>query len=459
MKWHHLERVKDGKLRHPADALSWKHFDEKNSEFASDPRNVCLTLTSDGFNPYRSMNLNYSIWPVFVIPYNLPPWYVMKQPNFILSLIIPGPKSPGNKLDVYMQPFIKELKELWAGIDTFDASTNQNFKMKAAVISTISDFPGYANLSGWSTKGEYACPVCAFDKTSKWLDHGRKWCYMGHRRWLEPNHSSREDTRSFDGHQDLRQAPIPLSGDDILNQLKGVDFLVENVDKGPLKKKSIFFQLPYWKDLLLRHNLDVMHIEKNVCDNIVGTLLGQVGKSKDNLKARLDLEKWGIREELHPKRNPRNNNLSLPKACYVMTREEKDTFLETLKSIKPPDEYSSNISRCVQLKDRKLMGMKSYDCHMLMQEYLPIALRGTLPDHVSKVVIELCDFFRRICLKDLTEYDLRFLESRVVVTLCKMEQIFPPSFFTVMVHLVIHLVREVRLGGPVTFRWMYPIER
>lgn len=121
------------------------------------------------------------------------------------------------------------------------------------------------------------------------------------------------------------------------------------------KRKSIFFELPYWKNLLLRHNLDMMHIEKNVCDNIVGTLLGQVGKSKDSLKARLDLEKWGIREELHPKRNPRNNNLSLPKACYEMTREEKDTFLETLKSIKPPDEYSCNISRCVQLKERKIL--------------------------------------------------------------------------------------------------------
>jgi hypothetical protein len=34
------------------------------------------------------------------------------------------------------------------------------------------------------------------------------------------------------------------------------------------KKKSIFFRLPYWKDNLLRHNLDVMHIEKNVMDNI-----------------------------------------------------------------------------------------------------------------------------------------------------------------------------------------------
>ncbi|GJR61035.1 ribonuclease H-like domain-containing protein [Tanacetum coccineum] len=138
---------------------------------------------------------------------------------------------------------------------------------------------------------------------------------------------------------------------------------------------------------------------------------------------------------------------------------EKDVFLQTLKSIKPPDEYSSNISCCVQLNKRKLTGMKSYDCHMLMQEYLPIALRGILSDHVSTVLIELCDFFRRICLKDLDENDLQFLESRVVVTLCKLEKIFPPSFFTVMVHLVIHLVREVRLGGPIPFDWMYLIER
>ena len=177
------------------------------------------------------------------------------------------------------------------------------------------------------------------------------------------------------------------------------------------------------------------------------------------MKACLDLQKMSIRKELHPRKHPRSDNMYIPKACYVMTREEKDVFLQTRKSIKPPHEYSSNISRCVQIKERKLIGMKSYDCHMLMQEYLPIALRGTLPNHVSIVLIELCDFFRHICLKDLTEDDLEFLESRVVVTLCKLEKIFPPSFFTVMVHLVIHLVREVRLGGPVAFRWMYPIER
>ena len=185
---------------------------------------------------------------------------------------------------------------------------------------------------------------------------------MCHRKWLQADHHSRRDTRSFDGHVELGYPPIPLSGDAVLDQLEGVDFLVESGETGPWKKKSIFFKLPYWKNLLLRHNLDVMHIEKNVCDNIVGTLLGQVGKTKDNLNARLDLKKMGIREELHPKNHPRSNNMYiLPKACYEMSQVEKDAFLKTLKSIKPPDEYSSNVSRCVQLKERKLMGMKSYD--------------------------------------------------------------------------------------------------
>lgn len=53
-------------------------------------------------------------------------------------------------------------------------------------------------------------------------------------------------------------------------------------------KRIILFDLPYWSTLLLRHNLDVMHIEKNVCDKIIGTLLDIEGKSKDNLKARKD---------------------------------------------------------------------------------------------------------------------------------------------------------------------------
>lgn len=314
-------------------------------------------------------------------------------------------------------------------------------------------------MSGWSTKGELACPICGFDTDSKWLTNGRKWCYMCHRRWLPVDHRWRLDTRSFLGRHELRVAPVPSSGKEILQKLENTEFLVDNVNGGPWKKKSIFFMLQYWEHLLLRHNLDPMHIEKNVQDNIVGTVLGQEKKSKDNYKTRLDLQELGMRKELHPKKRPRSNVTFIPKACYQMSRAEKTEFLKCLKSIKPPDEFSCNISRCVHLNERKLIGMKSYDCHVLMQEYLPIALRGTLPDHVSSVIIELCDFFRIICYKDLSDDDLNFIEAKVSLTLCKLEKIFPPSFFTVMVHLVIHLTREVRLGGPVAFRWMYPIER
>ncbi|KAK2654990.1 hypothetical protein Ddye_008042 [Dipteronia dyeriana] len=67
-----------------------------------------------------------------------------------------------------------------------------------------------------------------------------------------------------------------------------------------VEKESIFWDLPYWEALVLCHNLDVMHIEKNVCDNIINTLLNVKGKSKDGLNSRKDLQKMNIRHELHP---------------------------------------------------------------------------------------------------------------------------------------------------------------
>lgn len=66
------------------------------------------------------------------------------------------------------------------------------------------------------------------------------------------------------------------------------------------KKKSIYFELKYWKYLLIQHKLAVMHIEKNVCDNIVGTLLKIPGKTKDGVNCRQDLVDMGLRNELAP---------------------------------------------------------------------------------------------------------------------------------------------------------------
>ncbi|XP_060213431.1 uncharacterized protein LOC132640717 isoform X2 [Lycium barbarum] len=124
-----------------------------------------------------------------------------------------------------------------------------------------------------------------------------------------------------------------------------------------------------------------------------------------------------------------------------------------------PDGYSSNILRCVDVKQRRLFGLKSHDCHILMQQLLPIALRNALHGLVSAVLADLSSFFRQLCSKVLNPMDLDNLQNQITLTLCHLEMIFPPSFFTVMVHLVVHLVDEVRHGGPVHYRWMYPIER
>ncbi|XP_070055746.1 uncharacterized protein [Nicotiana tomentosiformis] len=182
MRWHAEDGNKDGIIRHPRDGEAWKRFDTTFPEFCSDPQNVRLGLASDGFNPFGMMSTNYSIWLVILVPYNLLPWLCMKQPNFILSMIIPGPCTAGNNINVYLQPFIKELNELWSeGVKTFDSSKDEMFRMRKALMWTISDFSGFNILSGWNTHIGFACPSYNFDTEPCRLRHSRKWCFIGHR--------------------------------------------------------------------------------------------------------------------------------------------------------------------------------------------------------------------------------------------------------------------------------------
>ncbi|XP_074297997.1 uncharacterized protein LOC141628797 [Silene latifolia] len=473
MRWHHKDRVKDGKLRHPADALAWEQFDSRYPLFASDPRSVRLALASDGFNPYRLMNTTYSTWPVILIPYNLPPWLCMKPSSFLLSCIIPGKSSPGIDIDVYLQPLIYELKLLWSGVDAFDAFEGEKFKLRAALHSTINDFPAYAMLSGWSTAGYDACPRCTHSTNSGRF--GGKICYVGHRNWLAPDHHYRSEANLFDGTIASGCAPKSISGYDVLRQQEKIEYTYgkttkrlkrpnrarevgvstnmvndsncEDNNHNLWNKKSIFFELPYWEHNPLRHNLDVMHIEKNVCDNILGTLL-DMDKSRDDVNARKGLKKLGIKEHLWLQDRP-NREPYMPPASYTMSNEEKERFLKVLQKIRAPDGYGSNISRCVNMKQRKLINLKSHDNHVLMQDILPVALRASKATKVIDLLGELSCFFKSLCSHTLEHDELNALQSKIVLILCRMEMEFMPTFFTIMVHLLIHLVEEAKLGGPV----------
>ncbi|XP_012846411.1 PREDICTED: uncharacterized protein LOC105966400 [Erythranthe guttata] len=294
MRWHAEGRIDDGVQRHPADSLAWKTFDQQHSLFASDCRNVRLGLATDRFNPFKSMSVSHSTWPVILVPYNFPPGMCMCKSSIMLCLLIDGPTAPGNDIDIFLGPLMEELKEMWSpGVPTYDATIKQMFNMRAALIWTISDLPGYSNLSGWNVKTEYGCPCCCLDTHSKWLKYGRKYCFRGHRRFLDKNHKFRDDSISFDGNVEYGYKPTRAYGDDLISELNDVATVYGKRISLPLKKrkldgtsrqhnwkkKSILFELPYWKDNLIRHNLDIMHIEKNVCDNIMWTVLGIKGNS------------------------------------------------------------------------------------------------------------------------------------------------------------------------------------
>ena len=155
----------------------------------------------------------------------------------------------------------------------------------------------------------------------------------------------------------------------------------------------------------------------------------------------------------------KGNKLLKPHACYTLTFEERKEFCKFLKSVKFPDGYAANISRNVNISDGKILGLKSHDCHVLLQRLLPVGIRPYLNKDICTALVELSGFFQKLCAKTLYVADLERLEEGIVIILCKLERIFPPAFFDIMIHLAVHLPREAKLAGPVSYRWMYPFER
>ncbi|GJX27926.1 zinc finger, PHD-type containing protein [Tanacetum coccineum] len=275
-----------GKMQHPVDGRAWKDFDTKYLDFAAEPRNVRLGLAADGFNPFGNLSQSYSMWPVILTTYNLPPWLCMKESSFMLTLLIPGPKSPGKDIDVYLRSLIDDLKVLWAkpGVETIDVATGLKFNMRAMVLWTINDFPARSN--------EDTPSVHVLGKTA----------YVGHRRFLKKPHKWRRSLE-FNGETENGDPPREFSRDAIMTQLARLPTRVKGKHPrfGGVKikrnvlvelnwtKRSIFYELEYWSFHTLKHNLDVMHIEKNVLESILNTLLMN-DKSKDTAKARQDLK-------------------------------------------------------------------------------------------------------------------------------------------------------------------------
>ena len=161
-----------------------------------------------------------------------------------------------------------------------------------------------------------------------------------------------------------------------------------------------------------------MHTEKNICDNVLGTLLNINGKTKDTAKARKDLCHMGIRRDLYLQTN--GTSTSMSHAKYTLSKVEKASFFDSLQCVKFPNGYASNISLCVNTKNGKISGMKSHDCHVHLQRLLPVAIPGYLSIEIHTPLIELCFFFKELCSRTLKLDVLNRMKDNIVLILCKL---------------------------------------
>jgi hypothetical protein len=203
--------------------------------------------------------------------------------------------------------------------------------MRAALMWTINDFPAYGMVSGWSTHGKLACPYCMENNKAFTLTNGGKASFFDcHRRFLPHNHRYRKNRKDFFvGRVENDVAPPRLSGEELFDVVSEYGEIVFGLQSGKQKfpgfglthnwvKRSIFWELPYWKTNLLRHNLDVMHIEKNVFENIFNTVMDVKGKTKDNIKARLDVALFCNRKNMELVCD--RSRVAKPRASFVLEK-------------------------------------------------------------------------------------------------------------------------------------------
>jgi hypothetical protein len=115
-----------------------------------------------------------------------------------------------------------------------------------------------------------------------------------------------------------------------------------------------------------------MHIEKNVCESLLETLLNTDEKTRDHGHAQANLKKMGIRPELC--QDDSVKVIELPTLCITLLKHEKE-FCGFLKNMKVPSGYSVNVSRLILFPDLKVApDMKSPDYHVLLTQIIAIGI-------------------------------------------------------------------------------------
>jgi Transposase family tnp2 len=126
--------------------------------FFSDPRDIALGLSTDGFGPFK--HRTKTAWPIILFNYNLPPEERFLKKNIIPIGVIPGPKKPGD-LDSFLWPLVQELLQLELGVSAFDAIKTTVFLLHAYLIVVFGDIPAVSMIMCMKGhNGRSPCRMC-----------------------------------------------------------------------------------------------------------------------------------------------------------------------------------------------------------------------------------------------------------------------------------------------------------
>ena len=205
--------------------------------------------------------------------------------------------------------------------------------MHATLLWTIHDYSRFGNVSGWRTKSYHSYYTCNNEPYSKALVS--KIRFINHRAYLPMEYCWRH-SQLHNGLSEKQKRSLELQVGKIQEQLDRMPNII--LGKHPNNKKrqligepnwskvSILYKLPYRKNKKLKHNINVMHVEKNISESTYGPLLDIEGRNKDTDKVRINLQNMNFRHTLHLKQRP-DGSYDKPRAFFSLSLNERDGFL------------------------------------------------------------------------------------------------------------------------------------
>nr|GEY22854.1 hypothetical protein [Tanacetum cinerariifolium] len=272
--------------------------------------------------------------------------------------------------------------------------------------------------------------------------------------YIPSNNEHNEPTQGdIDGNKDLELCPVCYT-----SRWKDSNTPGKKVPKKVLRYFSII------------HRLQCLYKSSHTAKEMIWHATGKCTEP-GKMQHLVDGRAWKNFDTKYPDfaKEPRNVRLGLaadgfnPDPPKEFSRDEIlgqiDRLPTRLTGVKLPDGFGSCFKHKVTDNDTNITGLKSHDCHIMMQRLLHYGLQNYLLDKIAKPIIELCSLFKQICSATLMEDDMLKAHIKVIDILCNLELIYPPALFDIMIHLVIYLALEALEGGSIRPRWMYPFER